>query len=88
MRRWLRSPVRRDVPDSVVSPESGRASTGSMVDGVSHITDDAELRDMLMDLEDLIAKGKSDEEIAREYDKFTPAEVAALRPQLAFLRSV
>jgi hypothetical protein len=65
MRRRLASPIRREVPDSVVTPKVQRAHSTGLVENESARKDGGlESLEVLWDAEDLMARGLSDEEIA------------------------
>jgi len=64
-RHRLTSPVRRPVPDSVVSGINAEGETNSVVEGANTPKPDSDLMHMRMTIEDLIDRGLSDDEIAR-----------------------
>ena len=68
MRHHLSSPVRRPVPDSVVSSSSNDASTAGVVEQGSSCADDHEFVDQWLDAQELFAQGLSDEEIAERLE--------------------
>jgi hypothetical protein len=69
MRRRLQSPVRRPVPDTVVSPEMDQPHTSSVVERETQtVGSEQESVDLLLDAEDLIAKGLADEEVAKRLE--------------------
>lgn len=77
-RRHTRSPLPRPVPDSVVSAGGSEGADGVVGRGsVAH--DDIGQSDLRMDLQDLIARGLSDEEIADRLDLADPSLVGAFR---------
>lgn len=78
-RHRLRSPVARPVPDSVVSPVTDTTRTGTTVGRGSAVTDDMRFTEMMIDLRDLIARGFTDEEIARHLELGDPELVADFR---------
>ena len=67
VRHRLRSPVRRPVPASVVNPVATKPSAASVTDERT-TADDQEVRDFLLDLEGLIARGLPNDEIARRLE--------------------
>jgi hypothetical protein len=79
VRRQLCSPVRRPVPDSVVSPSSLESPLAGAVEGSAVIENDIQFRDMLLDLRALIDEGLSDEEIAKRLEIPEPEAVAYFR---------
>lgn len=87
-RRRLQSPVARPLPDSVVSPAGDAARTSSTVERGSAVVDNAAYTDLLIDLQDLIARGLSDGEIARRLDLDDPLLVAAFRRESEALQHV
>lgn len=83
VRRRLQSPVRRPVPDSVVTPRSQEGSgDGGIVNLGSAVCDDVTLVDLRLDLEDLISRGLSNEEIARRLGVDSPEAIAQVRGRL------
>jgi hypothetical protein len=82
IRRHLRSPVRRPVPDSTVSPETDRAHSVGKAEGGSAICDDIELRDLLLDLQDLIGRVLTDDEIVRQLELKDPDVVTVVRERI------
>ena len=75
----LRSPARRPVPDSRISPRTDKDHPVGMTEGGSAIRDPIEQVDLLMDLRDLIGRGLSDAEIAHRLELKDPGEVAYFR---------
>jgi hypothetical protein len=78
-RRHLFSPVRRPVPDSVISPSIREGNVSRTLEGGTAIFDDINYRDRLIDLRDLIARGLSDDEIAKRLEIPDPEAVAYFR---------
>lgn len=83
----LRSPARRPVPDSRVSPRTDEDHPVGMAEAGSAIRDDIEQVDLLMDLQDLIGRGLSDEEIAHRLELKDPGAVAYFRSRAVEFRS-
>ena len=75
----LRTPARRPVPDSRVSPQTDQEHTVGITEGGSPVRDDIKTIDLLIDLRDLIGRGLSDEEIAQRLDLKNPKVVAYFR---------
>jgi hypothetical protein len=88
IRRHLRSPVRRPVPDSRISPQTDRTHAVGMAEAGSAIRDDIEHVDLLLDLQELIGRGLSDDEIARHLELSDPKVVAFVREQVDDFRSI
>lgn len=63
MRNHIRSPVRRPVPDSVVSPVSDDDAT-TVVEAESVCQDGQEATDQRLDIESMLRRGLGDDEIA------------------------
>jgi hypothetical protein len=90
LRRRLLSPVRRPVPESIVSPrrkeDESRASGIVECGATAH--DDVDLQTLVMDLEELVDKGLSDEEIAEKLELPDSRILADLRSRITDLRSI
>jgi hypothetical protein len=68
VRHRLRSASRRPIPDSVVSPVTVETRSAGVVEATAATLDDFDSIDLRMDLKDLIARGFSDDEIARRLE--------------------
>jgi hypothetical protein len=69
VRRRLQSPIRRPVPDSVVTPKAQKPHAVSAVEHETAYIDGGQMYvDYLMDIEELTAKGLSDQEIAQRLE--------------------
>jgi hypothetical protein len=79
VRRRLQSPVTRPVPDSVVSPVTDATRASTTVERGSAVGDNVAFADLLIDLRDLIARGLTDEEVARRLELADPEVVADFR---------
>jgi hypothetical protein len=90
LRRRLRSPVPRPVPESMVSPrrKEDESQASGVVECGATAQDDVDLHILVMDLEELVDKGLSDEEIAEKLELANPRIVADLRSRIADLRSL
>ena len=67
-RRPWRSPVRRDVPETVLAPQEQEGHRGSFLVNNVITPDMLEMTDLLMDIQTLIDRGLSNEEIADELE--------------------
>ena len=82
IRRRLQSPVGRPVPESVVSPGDVESRSGGVVRNEA-VTDPAtQESDLLLDIEELIRAGRTDDQIVAELELTDPALVAYLRTRL------
>lgn len=81
-RHRLQSPVRRPVPDSVVSPPTDQAHTSGTVERISAVSDSTELTDLLIDFKEMVGRQVPDGEIARRLGFGDADAVAALRARL------
>ena len=88
LRRRMRSPSRVPLPETRVSPKRNTSRAGGLVESLSTFRDDIAYQDMLMDMQDFIARGLTDEEISRMLDLADPHLVASLRTQIDNLRSI
>lgn len=88
IRRHMRSPVRRPVPESVVAYASQEESTLGMVEAMNVVEDDFTPNDILLDIEDFINKGLSDDEIARRLGATSPDEIAHAQIRLSEFREL
>ena len=93
VRHQLRSPVRRPVPDSVVTPNLNQDHTIGIVEQKSTIPHDPHnynKADLLIDLKDLIKEGLSDKEIAQKLDfgNLEDEDIAYIRTRLAELGEI
>lgn len=68
MRNRMSSPVRRPVPDSVVSPVSNDAGAATVVEAESLYYDDQESTDQRLDIESMLGRGLEDHDIAKRLD--------------------
>jgi hypothetical protein len=75
----LKSPIGRPIPETRVSPTAHSPHLSGTVESGSAIGDDAEQRDLLIDLRDLIGRGLNDQEIARRLEIDDPLVVAYFR---------
>jgi hypothetical protein len=90
LRRRLRSPVPRPAPESMVSPrrKEDESQASGVVECGATARDDVDLRILVMDLEELVDKGLSDEDIADKLELSDPRSVADFRSRIADLRSL
>jgi hypothetical protein len=87
-RRRLTSPVRRPVPESVLSPGSAESRRCGVVEGKGAVEDDIATVDDRIDLEELFARGLSDTEIAARLECKNVALVTAYRARMDDLRQI
>jgi len=87
VRRHLRTPLPRQVPDSVVSGESDSARSNSTVEKGTAVGGDGAVRELILDLDELIGKDLSDTEIADRMD-LDPETVGYYRRHDGELRSL
>jgi len=86
-RHRLTSPVRRPVPDSVVSGVNAEGESNSIVEGAAITNPDFDFNDMRMTLDDLIVRGLSDDDIARRcHEGCDPKLIAQYRSMSAELK--
>jgi hypothetical protein len=88
VRHRLQTPVRRDVPDSVISPAVEQAHVSGTVERLSAVGGGSELTDLLIDLEEMFERKLPDEEIARRLGLTDAGMVAAVRDRLHDFRQV
>ena len=88
MRRYLRSPAPRPVPDSRVSPAAVTPHGIGVVEAGSAVHDDFDAADLLIDLKYLINRGLADEEIAGKLDLADPGLIAQVRSRIADFGSI
>jgi hypothetical protein len=86
VKRHLQSPVARPVPESTIAPVGEQGRGGGMLEARSAVSDDLARVDLLLDLEELIQRGASDEEIAEQLGMKDLAECAHARAWLADYR--
>lgn len=89
IRRFLRPPVPRSVPESVVAPTSREERAIGLIEGTTAVEHDFDQTDLLIDLEDFINRGLPDDEIVRRLgEEYPEEEIAYARERLAELRKI
>lgn len=77
-RQPLQSPVRRPVPEAVLSPKVQGAEQG-LIQATLDRSSDADFNQLITDLFELIARGKSDAELGLRYPELPPELFVYLR---------
>jgi hypothetical protein len=88
IRHRFGSPGPRAVPDSVISPATDDVSTPGVVASSATVDGDIETAELLMDINSLIDRSLSDNEVAAELDLNDPGLVAYYRSKIEDLRSL
>jgi hypothetical protein len=83
IRRRFGTPAPRPAPDSRVSPASERPHDVGLVEAGSAVGDFTDAMNLKMDLEELIAQGLGDEEIAAKLELEDPGVVSSARARIA-----
>ena len=87
IRRHLRAPVDRPVPESVINPVSQDRGESSIIEDLSAVGNSVDASDLLLDLTALFESGLSDAEIAERMGARNPEEIAYARERVSELRN-